>query len=73
MDHSPQPGERRITAKLVRQGEDEFEFNHRFWREAGTEARFEAAWEMVLEARSWKGLSGDEPRLQRHVLRVERR
>ena len=64
---------RRIQAKLVRQGEEEREFDRRFWHDAGPKARLEAMWDMVLEAEVWKGRSGDQPRLQRSVLRVERR
>ena len=54
-------------------GEDEREFDDAFWRELGPEARLEALWDMVLEADAWKGKDGGQPRLQRSVLRVERR
>lgn len=61
-----------MTAKLVRQGEDEREFDRQFWRQLTPEERVECLWDMVLEARALKGLD-DEPRLQRSVLRIERR
>jgi hypothetical protein len=64
---------RHVVSKLVRQGEDEEEFDRRFWRELGPSARWEALWDMVFELRAWKGEPGDQPRLQRSVLRIERR
>ncbi len=65
--------ERRITARLVRQGEQEREFDAQFWRELGPEKRLELLWDMVLEAEVWKGSERGQPRLQRSVLRIERR
>ena len=35
--------------------------------------KLELPMDMVLEAEVWKGRSGDQPRLQRSVLRIERR
>ena len=67
------PEQRRISARLVRQGADEYEFDAQFWRELGPKARLEALWDMVLEAQAWKGRDVDQPRLQRSVLRVEHR
>ena len=64
---------RRITARLVRQGADEHEFDAQFWREMSGEQRVEALWDMVLELHAIRGEEGDEPRLQRSVLRIERR
>ena len=63
---------RQIRARLVRQGVAEGEFDRAFWRDVGPEKRLEALWDMVLEARVWKGQDGAEPRLQRSVLRVQR-
>jgi hypothetical protein len=64
---------RSIQVRLVRRGADEREFDERFRRDLGPRARLEALWGMVLEAEAWKGRSGCQPRLQRSVLRVERR
>jgi len=64
--------ENRITARLVHQGEEEREFDARFWRDMDPNLRVEALWDMVLELRTIKGLEGYEPRLQRSVSRVER-
>lgn len=65
--------ERRITARLVRQGDDEQAFDREFWAAIPPERRVEMLWEMVLEARRIQGLEGDEPRLQRSVVRLFRR
>ena len=57
---------RRISARLVRRGEDEREFDREFWRQLTPEERVECLWDMVLELRTLKGLDGDEPRLAGH-------
>jgi hypothetical protein len=63
---------REITARLVRQGADEREFDLQFWKTIPPERRVEMLWDMVLELRALRGESGDEPRLQRSVLHVRR-
>lgn len=73
MTTGPERERREIHVRLSKRGADEREFDERFWRELGPRARLEALWDMVLEAEAWKGRSGDQPRLQRSVLRVERR
>jgi hypothetical protein len=61
-------------SRVLRNGEkDDGAFDLAFWRAAGAEAIFAAAWEMVNEARAIRGEDGDEPRLQRAVVRVVRR
>ena len=62
----------RITAKLVRQGEEEYAFDDAFWRDLGPDARLEALWDMVLELEAWKGFRADQFRLQRSVVHIER-
>lgn len=42
-------------------------FDHRYWQEQGPEAIFSAAWEMVVDAYRWKGLSERELEFQRSV------
>ena len=60
--------------RVLRNGEkDDGAFDLEFWEKIGAEGILEAAWDMVQEYREWKGMPGDEPRLQRHVLRIERR
>ena len=60
-------------ARVLRPGEhDDGSFDRAFWREVGHEGIFEAAWELVNEYRTFRGLDGDEPRLQRSVCRVIR-
>ena len=52
---------------------DDGAFDLEFWRKLGPEAIFAASWEMVAEMRAMRGEDGDEPRLQRSVVRVVRR
>src|SRR5437867_2705380 len=51
----------------------EREFDDEFWSRMSGEERVSLLWDMVLEVRRIRGEKGDEPRLQRSVLRVERR
>jgi hypothetical protein len=67
------PKKRTVSLHLSRQGPDERAFDEAFWRELGGAARLEALWDMVLDAELWQGRSGDQPRLQRSLLRIERR
>ena len=61
-------------ARVLRPGEvDDGSFDLEFWERIGAEGRFAAAWEMVCEAAAIRGKDGDQSRLQRSVLRVERR
>ena len=62
-------------ARVLRNGaRDDGTFDIEFWRRVGAEGRFAAAWEMVREADAIRGVqSAGEPRLQRSVLRIERR
>ena len=62
-------------ARVLRDGApDDGFFDIEFWRRVGAEGRFAAAWEMVLEAQAMRGVKdAREPRLQRSVLRIERR
>jgi len=61
-----------VHVALVRQGPEEEDFDRRFWNGVDPDKKVEALWDMVLELRAWKGLQGDEPRLQRSVLRIQR-
>lgn len=62
-------------ARVLRNGaRDDGSFDIEFWRRVGVEGRFAAAWKMVCEAAAIRGeQSNREPRLQRSVLRIERR
>lgn len=62
-----------ISARLVRRGEAEKEFDREFWRRAGPQARFEAAWEMVLEVYRMRGENADDPPFLRSVAVLKRR
>ena len=61
-------------SRVLRAGQrDDGTFDLKFWQAIGAEGIFAAAWEMVSEQRSFRGEDGDEPRLQRSVLRIVRR
>ncbi|MDX1972914.1 MAG: hypothetical protein SFY68_10325 [Candidatus Sumerlaeia bacterium] len=62
-----------VTTKLVKRGEDEKEFDRAFWRDAGVQGRFAAAWDMVKEYHLFKGGTLDELRFQRSVAVLKRR
>ena len=66
-------GTRTFTTRLLRgSGRDERGFDRRFWSDLGPEARFEAAWDMVLEAMTIKGRDDVEQGLQRSVEALQR-
>lgn len=62
-----------VTERLVKRGEEEKEFDRAFWREAGAEARFEAMWQMVVEAELIRGKDPEDLKLRKDVVRVIRR
>ena len=64
--------ERGIVARLSRQGDDEEGFDRAFWASMAPTAKLEALWDMVIECRVWRGEHGDEPRLQRSLVRIQR-
>ena len=49
------------------------DFDRVFWKDAGHEARFAAAAEMVLESELFRGKNVSESRLQRTVQHIKRR
>ena len=68
--------ERRVRmARVLRNGaRDDGSFDIEFWRRVGPDGRFAAVWEMVCEADAIREVqNAREPRLQRSVLRIERR
>lgn len=65
---------RRVVSRVLREGQkDDGAFDLAFWQAQGAAAIVAAGWDMVNEARIWQGQHGDEPRLQRSVVRVVRR
>ena len=63
-----------VVTRTLRNGEpDDGSFDREFWRAQGPEAVFSAAWDMTNELRAFRGEDGDEPRLQRSIVRVVRR
>lgn len=47
-------------------------FDREFWKEAGHEARFAAAAEMVIEAELFRGKNAGELRLKRNIENIKR-
>ena len=62
----------RGSARLVPLHADDGSFDREFWATVPPAARLELVWDMVLEFLSWRGLDGDQSRLQRSVCRIER-
>ena len=62
-----------VTERLARRDADDGSFDRAFWRRAGAEARFAAAWDMVAEVQRMRGQDVREPRLLRSVARFRRR
>jgi hypothetical protein len=61
-------------SRVLRNGaKDDGNFDIQFWQRLGAEEIFSAAWDMASETRNFRGEDGNEPRLQRSVLRVVRR
>ena len=48
------------------------EFDDRFWRKAGVQARWEATWMMVMQLDKMRGGRGVEPRLRRSIQHIKR-
>lgn len=47
------------------------EFDIKFWRRAGVQARFSAAWTMLRDVMKMRGHRGRLPRLRRSVQNIE--
>jgi hypothetical protein len=43
-------------------------FDRAFWRRAGAQARWAAAWQMIVDACALRGEDGDQLRLQRSLV-----
>lgn len=63
---------RKITARLIHVKDNDRSYDLDFWQQAGAEARFAAAWQMVLDMQMRRGEHGRQSRLQRSVENIER-
>jgi hypothetical protein len=62
-----------IVEKKGRLGqEDEKLSDYMYWESQGDEAKFEAAWELVIQAYEIKGLSLDELKFQRSIEKLSK-
>ena len=62
-----------IMSKLVSLNKMDRSFDLEFWDKVGVQGRFEAMWQMVLEAEAIKGKNVKQFRLQRSVQNIKRR
>jgi len=63
---------RNIKARLISIKENDRSFDLEFWQEAGTEAIFTAAWQMVRDMYAIRGKDESELRFQRSVEKIQR-
>jgi hypothetical protein len=75
VDDSPAPSapKRAVTLRVGRLGVDDAQMDREWWAAFSPDERVAMMWDLVREARRWRGEDGDEPRLQRSVVRGERR
>lgn len=52
--------------------DDEKVSDYQYWDQLGDEAKFSAAWELVVQAYEVKGLNTDELRFQRSIEKLSR-
>lgn len=62
---------RKISVRIVKITDDDRSFDLEFWQQAGAEARFAAAWQMIKEVQLIRGEDGSQSRLQRSIENVE--
>ena len=63
---------KKVMVHKAKSFKDAEEWDAWFWRRAGAQARFEAAWVMVTEFLKMRGKSNVQPRLRRSVQHIER-
>ena len=63
---------RKMVTRLINIKDNDRSFDLEFWQQAGEEARFAAAWQMVLDMHAIRGDEDGQSRLQRSVENIER-
>ena len=63
---------KRGSSRLIHLHADDGAFDREFWRAVPPAERLELVWQMVEEFEAWRG-DARQPRLQRSVLRFQRR
>ena len=63
---------RKMTARLIQMKDDDLSFDIDFWQQAGVDAIFAAAWQMVLDMLTIRGEDASQFRLQRNIENIER-
>ena len=71
--HVPEPTRKRtVSVRVGRLGVDDTRMDDDWWESFTPDQRVAMMWDLVRDARAWRGEVGDEPRLQRSVVRIER-
>ena len=66
--------ERKINVRLGRLGDDDDRLaDYEYWDKLGDEARYQAAWELVVQAHELQGRDPNELRFQRSVENLVRK
>ncbi len=63
---------RKVWVHKARSFEEAREFDERFWRRAGAQARFAAAWSIIEDSFKMRGKDARQLRLRRSVQNIER-
>lgn len=71
-EHMEPAAPRVVMARKIRLGEDDGSFDFEFWRRMGSEGRFAAAWDAVVDLVRMGKLHERELRLQRSTARLVR-
>ncbi len=64
--------ERKVTLKKLQFGQDDKAQDYAFWDELGDEAKFTAAWDLVVQAWEIQGKDPNELRLNRSIAKFHR-
>ena len=60
-------------SRLIKRNEDDQLFDIKFWQKLGSNAKFEATWEMVVNYQLSKGKTYAELRLDRSVTNLKQK
>ena len=63
---------KRIWVNIARSFKEAEDFDQKFWRQAGSQARFAAAYEILKDYMKVKGKNASSLRLRRSVQNIER-
>lgn len=67
------PDRSKIFVKLRKFGDEDKKMDYEYWSTVEHEFKFQAAWDLVVQAHTIKGGTADELRFQRSVAKLVRR